>query len=751
MKILQLVTKRQYRGAEVFAANLSSELIEFGHEIIFAGLYQHDSDILEVENALNIDLCTKKTGNFSFYLVKNLVALIKKEKPDVVQCNGSDTLKYMVVASFFTPKTPITYRNISTISEWIDSPIKLKVYKYLFKRVAHVTSVGSESIQDLINTLGYPEGQTSVIRRGIPIKEIKTSQIDHSLRDELKLKDKDKIVMHIGNFSPEKNHEFLLDIFSRIKKENSGIKLVCVGDGINFSSIQHQIKKQSLEHTVFLLGFRKDIPELLSQADCFILASKIEGVPGVILEAASQRVPSVATNVGGVPEVLINGKTGFIIDNFDKKEFKERLISLVSNSEINKEMGENAFRLVQNEFNPLRNARKFEVLYTRLANKRLEKEKLRILQIIQKKQLRGAEVFASQLGNHLQSSGHIVKIISIYDGTAHLPFDGKIESLNRNKRHRSFDPNGWRKLNEIVKSFQPDIIQANASDTLKYAVLSKLFFRWKAPLVYRNASTSSFYIKNKLTKNVNAFLLKKIDLIISVSQASLKDLNILFPFTKNKSLVIPVGVEETLDLDKKKIKNPFKNKEKFNLLHIGSFTREKNHIGLIKIFNKTVAKNNNFHLSLIGEGPLIPNIKKLVSDLELSENVDFLGEIENPRDYLIFSDTFLLPSLVEGLPGVILEAMYYKTPVVAYNVGGVSEVLSNNLTGKLIKFDDEKGFSDAVIELKRNKELMVSIVQNAYALICENFLNTDIKEDFLTSYMELERGENPLNLRPEHH
>ena len=745
MKILQLVTKRQYRGAEVFAANLSSELIGFGHEIIFAGLYQHDSDILKVEHARNIDLCTKKSGSFSYKLIKNLVSLIKNEKPDVVQCNGSDTLKYMVAASFFTSKIPITYRNISTISEWIDSPLKLKVYKYLFKKVAHVTSVGSESIRDLISTLEYPEGRTSVIRRGIPIKEIKSSQIDHSLRNELELKDKDKIVMHIGNFSPEKNHEFLLKIFSEIKEENPEIKLVCVGNGVTFTSIKQQIENKTLEHTVYLLGFRKDIPELLAQADCFVLASKIEGVPGVILEAASQRVPSVATNVGGVPEVLINGNTGFIIDNFDKLEFKERLISLVTNSELNKELGENAFRLVQNEFNPLRNAKKFEVLYTRLTNKQSAKEQLRILQIIQKKQLRGAEVFASQLGNHLQKSGHIVKIISIYDGTAHLPFEGKIESLNRNKRHRSFDPNGWKKLNEIINSFQPDIIQANASDTLKYAVLSKLFFRWKAPLVYRNASTTSFYIKNKLTKYVNAFLLKKIDLIISVSQASLKDLNILFPFTKNKSLVIPVGVEETLGLDKKKLKNPFKNTEKFNLLHIGSFTREKNHIGLIKIFKKIFTKNDNFHLSLIGEGPLIPEIKKLVSDLQLSENVDFLGEIENPRDYLLFSDTFLLPSLVEGLPGVVLEAMYYKTPVVAYNVGGVSEVLSNNLTGKLIEFGDEKSFSNAVLELKKDTELTAYIVQSAYALICENYLNCDIKEEFLRSYRELQKLKPSLN------
>lgn len=741
MKILQLVTKRQYRGAEVFAANLSSELIGFGHKIIFAGLYKNDSEILIVEGAKNVDLCDNKPRGFSLKLVKTLAELINSEKPDVVQCNGSDTLKYMATASFFVPKLPITYRNISTISEWINSSLKLRVYKYLFKKVMHVTSVGSESIQDLITTLNYPQEHTSVIRRGIPIKQVKLFPSEDSLKNELKLKDSDKIVMHIGNFSPEKNHRYILDIFSEVKEKNSEIKLVCVGDGITFQNIKQQIKKQNLEDSVFLLGFRKDIPELLAQADCFVLASKIEGVPGVILEAASQRVPTVATNVGGVSEVLVNGKTGFIIDDFDKREFKARLLSLVTNPDLNKEMGANAFKLVQKEFNPVKNARKFEQLYARLANKALGGiDQLRILQIIQKKQFRGAEVFASQLANHLQKSGHIVKVLSIYEGDARLPFVGEVESLNRNKLSRTFDPSGWRKLSDVINSFEPDIVQANASDTLKYAVMSKYMFKWKAPLIYRNASTPSFYMKSAVSRSLNAFLLKKVDLIISVSKASLKDLNSLFPFTKDKSRVIPVGVENKTFINQTNTKSPFRHKETFNLIHIGSFTREKNHIGLLRIFRNILAKDSKVHLNLIGGGPLISEIKKEVFQNGLESKVDFLGDVEDPQFFLSYADILLLPSLVEGLPGVILEAMYNKTPVVAYDVGGVAEVLIDNKTGKLVNFDDEKKFSNAVLELRNDEELRASIVENASSLICKDFLNINIKDAFLNSYRELSKG-----------
>lgn len=372
MKILQLVTKRQYRGAEVFAANLSEELIKLGHEIVFAGLYKNDADILSVEAAENIDVSGEKSNNFSVSLVRNLIVIIKRTKPDVVQCNGSDTLKYMVAASYFLPKTPITYRNISTISEWMGSKVKLKLYKSIFNKVDHVTSVGSGPIQDLISTLNYPEAKTSVIRRGIPTEAKNANLCAQNLRKELNLDEDIKIVMHVGNFSPEKNHSFLLEVFEKISEDHKKIKLVCVGNGVTYNRIKTEIRERGLDNTIYLLGFRKNIPELLAGANCVVLSSLIEGVPGVILEAAVQGKPSIATNVGGVKEVLINEQTGYIIDDFDANIFAEKIEQLCVNDRLRNKLGENARELVINEFNPLKNARKFENLYANLAGIDLE-------------------------------------------------------------------------------------------------------------------------------------------------------------------------------------------------------------------------------------------------------------------------------------------------------------------------------------------------------------------------------------------
>lgn len=350
---------------------------------------------------------------------------------------------------------------------------------------------------------------------------------------------------------------------------------------------------------------------------------------------------------------------------------------------------------------------------------------MRILQIIQKKQYRGAEIFASQLSNHLIDQGHVVEMVSIYDGEAILPFKENIINLSSEESNRYFDLAGWRKLNQIIKIFTPDVVQANAADTLKYAVLSKLMFRWKQPIFYRNASTSSYYIKSKFSKSINSVLLRQVDKIISVSIASKKDLNNLFPFTKKKTVVIPIGIEAN---EEKPLElGPHRN----NIIHVGSFTREKNHIGLLQIFKEVRKFNPNSHLHLFGEGPLREQIETKVRKLGLYENISFYEGVHNPLPYISGADVLVLPSNIEGLPAVLLEAMYCKTQVVAYNVGGISEIISDN-TGSLVKKDDIVGFANEVLKLLDSQNDLK--LTNAFTMVNSKYMNSRIAQEFTDVY-----------------
>ena len=369
---------------------------------------------------------------------------------------------------------------------------------------------------------------------------------------------------------------------------------------------------------------------------------------------------------------------------------------------------------------------------------------MKILHLIQKKQLRGAEVFTSQLSNHITHLGNEALIVPVFKGDATLPFSGKIVELAATSSKKYWDIKGWKNLAHIIKSEQPDIIQANAGDTLKYAIFSKLFFGWKQPVVFRNASTISLYIKSSVVKKLYGFLFSKTDKIISVSQASALDFANLFPHCKSKITVISIGIEEEETFELKTSINPF-NKDGGAgpaLVHVGGFSFEKNHKGLIEIFKRVLGRFPYATLHLVGDGPLRSEIENVVQQQNLSSSIFFHGFQKDPLRWIRHADVLLLPSIIEGLPGVILEAFYCKTPVVANNTGGIKEIVIPGQTGHLIELNKNDSFASAVINVLENKEQTEKLVANAFQLVTNEYLNTQIAKRFLDVYKKLNHRKN---------
>ena len=318
--------------------------------------------------------------------------------------------------------------------------------------------------------------------------------------------------------------------------------------------------------------------------------------------------------------------------------------------------------------------------------------------------------------------------MSIFDGEAHLPFEGKVQSLSGKQDWRYADFQGWKKLASFIKDFQPDIVQANAADTLKYTICSKIFYKWKVPVVYRNASSASFYIRDPFSKAFNAFLLKRVDMILSVSHASKKDINSLFSFTRDKTFVVPVGVEENV------IKKENNSDGLKHILHIGSFTEEKNHFELLRIFKNIVQEDSGVVLDLIGEGPLLEKVEDYAKDKKIRNKINFIGGVDDPISYLKSADVIVLPSLIEGLPGVLLEAMYCRVPVIAYDVGGVREIVQPN-RGNLIEKRNSEAFVEKLKQIIREPDKKQ--VEESFKMVRENYLNSEIALKFVNFYKKL--------------
>lgn len=313
---------------------------------------------------------------------------------------------------------------------------------------------------------------------------------------------------------------------------------------------------------------------------------------------------------------------------------------------------------------------------------------------------------------------------------ASLPYKGNIPSLGASPNSSFIDRSSWKKLAEIIKDYKPDIIQANSGDTLKYAVLSKLAYGWKTPLIIRNASEVGRYLNSAVQRSVNTYFYKHVDLIISVSKASEADFLKHFPMLKGKTKIIAVGLEEEVTVPDI-ILEPAQRK---HIIHVGGFSFEKNHFGLLKIFEQVIKKDPGVHLHLIGDGELLSKVQFQVNEMQLKDHVTFYGFLNNPLPYIKAADVLILPSIIEGLPGVLLEAMFCKTAVIAYDVGGISEII-NKKTGNLIIKNDEKAFAEKIVEVLNNSSQ--EKILTAYHMVLDLYMNKDLALDFSDTYERL--------------
>ncbi len=362
---------------------------------------------------------------------------------------------------------------------------------------------------------------------------------------------------------------------------------------------------------------------------------------------------------------------------------------------------------------------------------------MKILQIIQKPQFRGAEIFACQLSVELIKLGHEVDILFLTGNEDEiLPFQLKFIYLKANLKRRFWDFKAYNKLNLIIKNGNYDIVQANAADTLKYSAISKYLYNWEAKLVYRNANKIGDFLNNKSKKIVNGLFVKKIDLVASVSERCKNDFFESFPFFRKNIAYLPIGVnlEKTTPYNSfSEIGLSFDSANVF--IHVGSFVPEKNHIGLLSIFKKYLEYDENAKLILVGEGKLKSDIAKIVNEYRLDKNIVMLGKRADVLKILPLCKALLLPSLIEGLPGVVLEAMLSKTIVIANNVGGIGEVVISNQTGFLVEKGDEIEFVNSMKYSVFKQSTM--LIKNAYTLINDNFNNHMVAQKFEMEYNKL--------------
>jgi glycosyltransferase involved in cell wall biosynthesis len=149
----------------------------------------------------------------------------------------------------------------------------------------------------------------------------------------------DLAVGTVSCFKPQKSPQDFIRLAGAVKNQVHQVKFILAGDGILRRQIERLIKRHKLEDSVLLLGWRRDIPQILSSLDVLVLTSLWEGLPIAVLEAMAASLPVVATDTGGIAEIVSDGKTGFLKKPQDVAGLAERLITLLRDADLRKSMG----------------------------------------------------------------------------------------------------------------------------------------------------------------------------------------------------------------------------------------------------------------------------------------------------------------------------------------------------------------------------------------------------------------------------
>jgi glycosyltransferase involved in cell wall biosynthesis len=222
------------------------------------------------------------------------------------------------------------------------------------------------------DTFGYsvPARRGAIIYDGIEVCPHDRRAGRQRLLAELSLPSDAKIVGMVGRLAPQKDHVTLIKAAARVIAVDPTVRLLVVGDHTNTEAARQHYRmlaelveeRRMTDHVIFT-GFRADVPQLLSGLDISILATNFEGFGLVIVEAMAQGTPVVATDVGGVTEIITNNVTGLLHRPADDADLAEKILTLLSNKTLGESLVEAGRRLVEDRFTIRRFAATIAKLY----------------------------------------------------------------------------------------------------------------------------------------------------------------------------------------------------------------------------------------------------------------------------------------------------------------------------------------------------------------------------------------------------
>lgn len=340
MRIVQLITRMDVLGgAQTHVMDLTKGLIEKDHDVIV--ISYGTSALTEQLQQLNIRYIEIPSLTVPIHPFKDFRAFIHLKKilqqvnPDLLAIHSSKVGIIGRLAGAYL-KIPTVF----TAHSWAFSGIESSWKKQIFIKIERFVGLLSKGIIT-VSQYNLEEAIQYKIARKVDKTMIHNGIVDNiTSTNRTRNKDSPIHLVMVARFASPKNHRLLLDALKQVSHRSW--KLTLVGGGPLLQDIQLYAKTCQLDKQITFTGESTDVEAILQSADVFLLISTSEGLPISIIEAMRASLPTIASHVGGVNELIDDSSTGFLVDKTDITQLTKRLELIINDDNLRRKLGINA-------------------------------------------------------------------------------------------------------------------------------------------------------------------------------------------------------------------------------------------------------------------------------------------------------------------------------------------------------------------------------------------------------------------------
>ena len=378
LKILYIITKSNWGGAQRYVFDLATHLPKDQFEPIVvlggSGLLKEKLEMAGIQTITLPDLERDMSLTKEVRAFLNICSVLKKIKPDIVHLNSSKAGGLGALAArFYNLSLKLSTFNFTLSTSKVlftahgfafkekRKPLIKKILEYLSWLtilLSDTTIVVSQDDKEKAGQFLFVQPKIVLIHNGIGSIAFKEKdKARQMLAGKTPVAANSLWIGTIGELHKNKGLEYAIAAIGKIvhqetarKIKPEGILYVVLGGGEERSNLEAFIQREKLEGTIILAGERPEAAELLKAFDIFLIPSLKEGLPYVLLEAGQAGLPTVATSVGGIPEVVKDMVSGIILKEKRPKEIADALTFLIEHPEKMKEFGEELQKTVREKF-----------------------------------------------------------------------------------------------------------------------------------------------------------------------------------------------------------------------------------------------------------------------------------------------------------------------------------------------------------------------------------------------------------------